>query len=63
MHLAEEGVAVDRERRLDHLVTERDNKVARLRKSGRFEATTEMSRLAECDVISICRWGDGLSGV
>jgi UDP-N-acetyl-D-glucosamine dehydrogenase len=28
--------------------------VARLRKSGRFEATTEMSRLAECDVISIC---------
>ena len=28
--------------------------VARLRKSGRFEATTDMSRLAECDVISIC---------
>jgi UDP-N-acetyl-D-glucosamine dehydrogenase len=28
--------------------------VARLRKAGRFEATTEMSRLAECDVISIC---------
>jgi UDP-N-acetyl-D-glucosamine dehydrogenase len=28
--------------------------VARLRKSGKFEATTEMSRLAECDVISIC---------
>jgi UDP-N-acetyl-D-glucosamine dehydrogenase len=28
--------------------------VARLRKSGRFEATTEMSRLVECDVISIC---------
>jgi len=28
--------------------------VARLRKSGRFEATAEMSRLAECDVISIC---------
>jgi UDP-N-acetyl-D-glucosamine dehydrogenase len=28
--------------------------VARLRKSGHFEATTEMSRLAECDVISIC---------
>src|SRR5688572_12980733 len=28
--------------------------VARLRKAGRFEATSEMSRLAECDVISIC---------
>ena len=28
--------------------------VARLRKSGRFEATTDMARLAECDVISIC---------
>ncbi len=28
--------------------------VGRLRKAGRFEATTEMSRLAECDVISIC---------
>ncbi|MEO6527834.1 MAG: nucleotide sugar dehydrogenase [Gemmatimonadaceae bacterium] len=28
--------------------------VARLRKAGRFEATTEMSRMAECDVISIC---------
>ena len=28
--------------------------VARLRKAGRFEATTDMSRLAECDVISIC---------
>ncbi|MEO8563642.1 MAG: nucleotide sugar dehydrogenase [bacterium] len=28
--------------------------IARLRKAGRFEATTEMSRLAECDVISIC---------
>src|SRR5829696_7284717 len=28
--------------------------VARLRKSGRFEATTDMSRLSECDVISIC---------
>ena len=28
--------------------------VARLRKAGRFDATTEMSRLAECDVISIC---------
>ncbi|MDB4882098.1 MAG: nucleotide sugar dehydrogenase, partial [Gemmatimonadetes bacterium] len=28
--------------------------VARLRKAGRFEATTEMARLAECDVISIC---------
>src|SRR4051795_5888797 len=28
--------------------------VARLRKSGKFEATTDMGRLAECDVISIC---------
>jgi UDP-N-acetyl-D-glucosamine dehydrogenase len=28
--------------------------VARLRKAGRFEATTDMGRLAECDVISIC---------
>ena len=28
--------------------------VARLRKANRFEATTDMSRLAECDVISIC---------
>jgi UDP-N-acetyl-D-glucosamine dehydrogenase len=28
--------------------------VARLRKAGRFEATTDMSRLGECDVISIC---------
>jgi UDP-N-acetyl-D-glucosamine dehydrogenase len=28
--------------------------VGRLRKSGHFEATTEMARLAECDVISIC---------
>ncbi len=28
--------------------------VAALRKSGRLEATTQMERLAECDVISIC---------
>jgi UDP-N-acetyl-D-glucosamine dehydrogenase len=28
--------------------------VARLRKAERFEATTDMARLAECDVISIC---------
>ncbi len=28
--------------------------VARLREGGLFEATTEMSRISECDVISIC---------
>src|SRR4051812_41848286 len=28
--------------------------VARLRATARFEATTQMARLAECDVISIC---------
>ena len=28
--------------------------VAALRKSGKLEATTDMSRLGECDVISVC---------
>jgi UDP-N-acetyl-D-glucosamine dehydrogenase len=37
-----------------HIQDVRGADVARLRKKGLFEATTEMRRLSECDVVSIC---------
>jgi len=37
-----------------HIADVDSRQVATLRAAGRFEATTEAARLAECDVISIC---------
>jgi len=37
-----------------HIQDVRSEDVARLREKGSLEATTDMGRLAECDVISIC---------
>jgi len=49
-----EGVVSGVNRGRSHIQDVPSEEVAELRAAGRLEATTDMPRLAECDVISIC---------